>query len=129
MKILEKKAGSPLQKQEFQVKSFGLAHIRTRRVAVYVHDHVAHACTHHVVRAHVSRVLSLHLKVFGQISPKFILEEVKFGQNPQRVEIFGPEGLKTSRGAERRVRFEKINVHPKGENSRTCTRARFGERA
>lgn len=51
----KKKAGSPLQKQEFQVKSFGLAHIRTRRVAVYVHDHV-HMLAHIMLCAHMCRV-------------------------------------------------------------------------
>ena len=34
---------------------------------------------------------------------------------------FWTRRVETSRGAERRVRFEKINVHPKGENSRTHT--------
>ena len=45
-----KKAGETLRKQQFQVKSFGFVHTRTRRVSVCM---LAHACTCMLVHMYI----------------------------------------------------------------------------
>ena len=72
-----KKAGETLRKQQFQVKSFGFVHTRTRRVSVCMLAHAClYTCTSCCARASVACVRAWPKVDFGK-SPKFtILEEI-----------------------------------------------------